>query len=308
MRDERLPVRPTPIRWLAILLLPLASVGCCISPNGADLADAPAPLPSAVAEPVPGGMAAEPIAEPSVAPDTALTTPLTSAPDAPALAAAPVDGPVDGPALAAPAAPPAAPAAPPAAPAPVAAAPTPDAPTVPPVVAPADPPMADAPPPVGALLAGGTQYAYEDLGITLTVPAGWTQQLMTGGVIALFSDDYPASGRRERGALMLISPHQGTLPADDAALLALLRDGLDPAATVEAGPIRLPVGDKQAAQVIARAVDADQAQYQIIHSILQTGGRAVSVKAIAFDGLQQRKPVFDAVKESIGLGSPVGAG
>ncbi|WP_295578820.1 hypothetical protein [uncultured Lamprocystis sp.] len=156
-----------------------------------------------------------------------------------------------------------------------------------------------APLPVGALLAGGSQYAYEDLGITLTVPAGWTQQLMTGGVIAMFSEDYPAKGKRERGALMLISPHKGTLPTDDKQLTQVLKDGLDPAATLEAGPIRLPVADKQAAQIVVRASDADGVNYRALHTIMQRGGKAVSVKSSAFDDLTRRKPVFDAVMESI---------
>lgn len=156
-----------------------------------------------------------------------------------------------------------------------------------------------APVPVGALLAGGSQYAYEDLGITLTVPAGWTQQLMTGGVIALFSEDYPTKGKRERGALMLVSPHQGTLPTDDKTLTQVLKDGLDPAATLEAGPIRLPVADKQAAQIVVRASDADGVNYRAMHTIMQTEGKAVSVKSSAFDDLARRKPVFDAVMESI---------
>jgi hypothetical protein len=158
---------------------------------------------------------------------------------------------------------------------------------------------AGAPVPVGALLAGGSQYAYEDLGITLTVPAGWTQQLMTGGVIALFSEDYPTKGKRERGALMLVSPHKGSLPTDDKTLTQVLKDGLDPAATLEAGPIRLPVADKQAAQIVVRASDADGVNYRALHTIMQTGGKAVSVKSSAFDDLARRKPVFDAVMESI---------
>ncbi len=201
---------------------------------------------------------------------------------------------------------PAAEAAPPlSAPPPALSTPAATAPVAPPAAAistvPPLPPAAPAgaPVPVGALIAGGSQYTYEDLGITLTLPAGWTQQLMTGGVIALFSEDYPTKGKRERGALMLVSPHKGTLPTDDKALTQVLKDGLDPAATLEAGPIRLPVADKQAAQIVVRASDADGVTYRALHTIMQKGGKSVSVKSSAFDDLTRRKPVFDAVMESI---------
>ena len=161
--------------------------------------------------------------------------------------------------------------------------------------------------PVGALLAGGAQYAYEDSGIVLTLPAGWTQQLMTGGIIALFSDDYPATGVRDRGALMMISEHQDPLPTGNSDLRAVLAAGLDPAATIEAGPIRLQVAGQPAAQIIARATDADGAQYRVIHTLMQSGARNISVKAIAFDRLEARKPLFDAVMESISVTAPARA-
>jgi len=218
--------------------------------------------------------------------------------------------PVD--AVAPPPVPPAAITEPVTAPAPVPAAPPPSssspvsalpATTAPPAAA--NPVAASvAPLPVGTLLAGGSQYAYEDVGITLTVPAGWTQQLMTGGVIALFSDDYPTKGKRERGALMLVSPYKGTLPPDDGALAKVLKDGLDPAAVLEAGPIRLPIADKRGGQIIVRGSDADGANYRAMHTIMQSGGRAASVKASVFDSLDRRKPLFDAVMESITFTGP----
>lgn len=159
--------------------------------------------------------------------------------------------------------------------------------------------------PVGALLAGGSQYAYEDLGITLTVPSGWTQQLMRGNIVALFSPDYPSKGKRDRGAMMLVSTHKGTLPADDKKLAAALKEGLDPSAQIEAGPIRIQIADKQAAQVVAKATGADGAPYRALHTILQSGNKAVSVKSTTFDSLDSRKPVFDAVMESISFsGAP----
>lgn len=150
-----------------------------------------------------------------------------------------------------------------------------------------------------APLPAGTTYAYEDVGISVRVPNGWTQQLMTGGVVALFSDDYPTSGTRDRGALMLISAQPGGLPADDAALETVLMQGLDPAAVKQAGPIRFPLGGKSAGQVIAKGSDEDGATYDAMHTIVQSGGDAVSVKAMAFDSLKQRKTVFDGVMESI---------
>lgn len=165
--------------------------------------------------------------------------------------------------------------------------------------APAGAPAAAAPPAVGALLAGGTQYAYEDVGISLTVPSGWTQQLMTGGVVALFSGDYPTKGKRDRGAIILVSGFKGTIPADDQKLTALLKDGLDPNAVVVTGPSRTPIADKQGAQIVAKGIDEDGAKYDVVHTLLQSGSKALSVKSIAFDGLSTRNPVFDAVTESI---------
>jgi hypothetical protein len=122
---------------------------------------------------------------------------------------------------------------------------------------------------------------------------------MTGGVVALFSPDYPTKGKRDRGALMLVSNFKGPVPSDDAKLKSVLKEGLDPAATVEAGPVRLPIADKQGAQIVAKATDDDGAKYQALHTILQSGAKAVSVKSMAFDSLDSRKPVFDAVMESI---------
>lgn len=257
--------------WLPLFCANVLVAGCCVGPvdPGAVPGVAPAPL---AAESPPGteagmddiGAVPQEIMDPVVGP-------------------LPVDG-----------VPPAAPAA-----AAVAAGLPPGAPPAPPAA-----PAAPAAVPVGTLLASGTQYAYEDVGLTLTLPAGWTQQLMTGGTIALFSEDYPATGKRDRGALMMVSEHKGALPANDQELLKVLKEGLDPAATVEAGPVRLNVGGQPAAQVIAKATDADGAQYRVIHTILQSGGRAVSVKAISFDGLDRRKPLFDAVMESIGFSAP----
>jgi len=169
---------------------------------------------------------------------------------------------------------------------------------------PSAPSAAAATVPVGAMLAGGTAYAYEDLGIGLTVPLGWTQQLMTGGVIALFSPDYPTKGKRDHGALMLVSPYKGTLPADDKKLAAILKEGLDPSAKVEAGPVRMQIADKQAAQIVAKASDTDGAQYRVLHTIIQGGGKSASVKSTAFDSLDSRKPVFDAVMESLTFTAP----
>ena len=164
-----------------------------------------------------------------------------------------------------------------------------------------------APIPVGTLLAGGNQYAFEDVGITLRVPAGWTQQLMNDGSIALFSEDYPTKGKRDRGAMMLVSRYRGTLPKDDNKLAAALKKGLDPAATVEAGPLRLQIADKQAAQIVIRAADADGVKYGALYTIMEARGKAVAVKATAIDNLDRRKPLFDAVMESITITGPGGA-
>ncbi len=142
----------------------------------------------------------------------------------------------------------------------------------------------------------GTKYAYDDVGLSLVVPNGWTQQLMTGGIIALFSGDY---GGGESGALMLISKHAGGVPADDAQLETLLKGGLDPAAIKQAGPIRFPIGGKQASQLIAKGTNDDGASYEAMHTIIQSGTQAVSVKSMAFDALSSRKPTFDGVMESI---------
>jgi hypothetical protein len=131
------------------------------------------------------------------------------------------------------------------------------------------------------------------------VPTGWSQQLMTGGIIALFSGDYPVSGAREQGALMLISAHSGVLPTDKAALETLLKSGLDPAATKQAGPIVLSIGDSKAAQLIAKGNDDAGAEYDAMHTIIQSPSGSVSVKAMAFDSLTQRKPAFDLVMKSI---------
>lgn len=166
-------------------------------------------------------------------------------------------------------------------------------------VEPAGPAATLAPLPVGALMAGGTPHAFEDVGLTLTVPAGWTQQLMKDGSIALLSEDYPPKGKRERGAMMLVSRYHGALPTDDKKLASVLNKGVGPAATLEAGPIRLQIADKQAAQIVARATDAEGAQYRALYTIMQARGEAVAVKSMAIDNLDRRKPVFDAVMESI---------
>jgi len=163
----------------------------------------------------------------------------------------------------------------------------PVAPTAPAAAAPAAP----APAPLA-----GTKYAYDDVGLSLVVPNGWTQQLMAGGIIALFSGDY---GGGDTGALMLISKHSGGIPEDDAALETLLKGGLDPAAVKQAGPIRFPIGGKQASQLIAKGTNDDGASYDAMHTIIQSGSQAVSVKAMAFDGLSNRKATFDGVMESI---------
>jgi hypothetical protein len=163
----------------------------------------------------------------------------------------------------------------------------------------AEPAVAAVAPPAAAPLPPGTTFAYEDVGISVRVPDGWTQQLMTGGVVALFSGDYPTSGTRDRGALMLISKQPGGLPADDPALETVLKEGLDPAAVKQAGPVRFPIGGKQAGQIIAKGSDEDGATYDAMHTIIQSGGNAVSVKAMAFDSLNQRKTTFDGVMESI---------
>jgi hypothetical protein len=128
---------------------------------------------------------------------------------------------------------------------------------------------------------------------------------MKGNVVSLFSPDYPTQGKRDRGAMMLVSNHNGTLPTDDKKLAAVLKVGLDPSAQVESGPIRMQIADKEAAQLIAWATDADGAQYRVLSTVLQSGNKAVSVKSTSFDHLDTRKPVFDAVMESIAFnGAP----
>lgn len=156
--------------------------------------------------------------------------------------------------------------------------------------------------PSGAALAGpaqGTRYAYQDVGISMLVPEGWTQQLMAGGIVALFSPDFSGAGVRDRGALMLISKQPEKLPNDKAEMEKLLKAGIDPAAVVEAGPILLPIGGNEAAQIIAKGSDEDGSSYAAMHTIIQSGANAVSVKAMAFDSLAKRKVVFDGVMESI---------
>lgn len=155
------------------------------------------------------------------------------------------------------------------------------------------PAASESPPPAG------TRYAYEDLGLSVLVPDGWTQELMAGGIIALFSEDYPFSGPRDRGALMLISKQVGALPTDKAELEALLKGGLDPAAVKQAGPIVLPVGGNQAVQLIARGSDGEGGEYDAMHTIIQSPNGNLSVKAMAFDALSERKSDVDRVMESI---------
>jgi len=158
----------------------------------------------------------------------------------------------------------------------------------------AQPPPAAAPaPPAGAT------YSFADVGVSVQVPKGWTQQLMTGGVVALFSSDYPFSGARDHGALILISNQPGGLPADDAALEKVLKEGLDPAAVKQAGPVRFAIGDKQAGQIISKVTEEDGTTYSAMNTILQSGGKAVTMKAMAYDSLDQRKGIFDAVMQSI---------
>lgn len=173
-------------------------------------------------------------------------------------------------------------------------APADSAPAVAAPSAPAAPPAAAAAPAPAPL--AGTKYAYDDVGLSLVVPQGWTQQLMAGGIIALFSGDYGGGGT---GALMLISKHAGSIPADDATLEATLKGGLDPAAVKQAGPIRFPLAGKQAAQLIAKGTNDDGAGYEAMHTLMQSGDQAVSVKSMAFDSLSSRKPTFDGVMESI---------
>jgi len=151
--------------------------------------------------------------------------------------------------------------------------------------------------PVAPTPLAGTQYAYDDIGLSIVVPDGWTQQLLAGGTIALFSGDY--GGAAATGALMLISKQTERIPADDAALETLLSGGFDPAAVKQAGPIRFALDGKQAVQMIAKGTNNDGTSYEAMHTIIQSGGQAVSVKSLAFDALSTRKLAFDGVMASI---------